>query len=143
MLAVASLAGAGLSLGVALSAQSGDRYTARLAWVPTGGGSGRVAGRGVATATLMGRTLAIAGTFEGLGSPASLARLHQGIAKGARGAAIADLTVTKAISGTVSGSVTLTPEQAQGLAQGRLYMQLHSDKGVAPDGANLWGWFLK
>jgi hypothetical protein len=29
------------------------------------------------------------------------------------------------------------------LKQGRLYVQLHSDKGVAPDGSNLWGWFLR
>ncbi len=143
VLTVASLAGIGAGLDASLIAQGADRYTARLAWVPTGGGSGRISGGGLATATLSGRTLTIAGTFEGLGGPASVARLHRGIAKGARGAAIADLTVTKAVTGTVAGSVTLTPEQAQELGQGRLYVQVHSDKGVAPDGANLWGWFLR
>jgi hypothetical protein len=125
------------------AAQSGEKYSARLAWVPTGGAAARVTGRGAASATLSGRTLAIAGTFEGLGGQATLAKLHRGIAKGARGPAIADLVVTPGTSGTLSGSATLTAEQIEDLKQGRLYVQLHSDKGVAPDGSNLWGWFLR
>jgi hypothetical protein len=131
------------SLGQPLTAQGVEQYTARLGWVPTGGGSGRITGRGMATATLSGRSLTIQGSFEALGTPASLARLHQGIAKGARGAAIADLTITKNTTGSLSGSVTLTPDQVGSLKQGRLYLQVHSEKGVAPDGANLWGWFLR
>ena len=65
------------------------------------------------------------------------------MAKGARGSAIADLTITKAASGMISGSINLTPEQVESLRQGKLYVQVHSEKGVAPDGSNLWGWFLK
>jgi hypothetical protein len=126
----------------ALDAQSADRFTARLAWVPTAGAE-RVSGKGTATATLTGRALSITGSFEGLGGVATVARLHEGIAKGARGRAIADVTTTKATSGTLAGSVTLTPEQIEALRQGRLYIQLHGDKGLAPDGANLWGWFLR
>ena len=56
-----------------------------------------------------------------------------------RGAAFADLMVTPGVDGTVTGRVDLTPDQATALAQGRVYVQLHSEK--APDG-NLWGWLL-
>lgn len=126
-------------------AQSGDKYTARLGWVPVAGGPDRanVTGKGMATAVLSGRKLTITGSFEGLAAPATVARLHRGVAKGARGNPIADLTITKAASGMLSGSVDLTAEQVESLKQGRLYVQVHSEKGVAPDGSNLWGWFLK
>ena len=136
LLAVGWLAWGGLAIA------QGDKFTARLAWVPTAGAD-RVSGKGTASATLTARTLAITGSFEGLGGPATAARLHEGIARGARGKAVADLTVTKAASGSISGSVTLTQEQVESLKQGRLYIQLHGDKGLAPDGANLWGWLLR
>jgi CHRD domain len=127
------------------AAQGGDKYTARLGWVPTAGAADRanVTGKGVATAVLAGRKLTITGSFEGLAAPATVARLHRGIAKGARGNAIADLTITKAASGMLSGSIDLTMDQLESLKQGKLYVQIHSEKGVAPDGSNLWGWFLK
>lgn len=132
-------------IALPLTAQSGEKFTARLAWVPTAGAADRVnvTGKGSATGTLTGRKLAITGSFEGLAAPATIARLHQGVAKGARGAAIMDLTVSKAASGMLSGSVDLTTAQVDALRQGKLYVQLHSEKGVAPDGSNLWGWFLK
>ena len=131
-----------LACGVSAIAQAGDKFMARLAWVPTAGAD-RVSGKGTATATLTGRALSITGSFEGLGGPATVARLHEGIARGARGKAVADLTVTKSTSGSISGSVTLAPEQVESLRQGRLYIQVHGDKGLAPDGANLWGWLLR
>ena len=132
-------------IALPLTAQSGEKFTARLAWVPTAGAADRVnvTGKGSGTGTLTGRKLAITGSFEGLAAPATIARLHQGVAKGARGAAIMDLTVSKAASGMLSGSVDLTTAQVDALRQGKLYVQLHSEKGVAPDGSNLWGWFLK
>ena len=141
MAMTAALVGSALPL----AAQGGEKYTARLGWVPIAGPNDRVnvTGKGSATGTLSGRTLSINGTFEGLAAPATLARLHQGIAKGARGAAITDLTITKGASGTLTGSVDLTQPQVEALRQGKLYIQLHSEKGVAPDGSNLWGWFLK
>jgi CHRD domain len=128
-----------------LTAQSGEKFMARLAWVPTAGAADRVnvTGKGSATGTLSGRKLTISGSFEGLAAAATVARLHQGVAKGARGAAITDLTVSKAASGMLSGSVDLTAAQVDALRQGKLYIQVHSEKGVAPDGSNLWGWFLK
>jgi CHRD domain len=130
---------------VPLIAQGTEKFTARLGWVPIAGPNDRVnvTGKGAATGTLSGRKLSVSGTFEGLAGPATIARLHQGIAKGARGAAISDLTVSKGPSGTLSGSVDLTAPQVEALRQGKLYIQLHSEKGVAPDGSNLWGWFLK
>ena len=140
---VAALA-ALLATGMALGAQSADTFTARLAWVPiTGANRADVTGKGTATATLSGSKLAIDGTFEGLAGPATVVRLHEGVAKGARGPAIGDLVVSKGTKGTISGSIALTPEQVASLKQGRLYIQVHSEKGVAPDGSNLWGWFLR
>ena len=88
-----------LAYGVLAVAQGSDKFSARLGWVPTAGVD-RVSGKGTATGTLSGRKLTITGTFEGLAGPATVARLHQGIAKGARGRPITDLTVTKAASGT-------------------------------------------
>ena len=130
---------------VPLTAQGTEKFAARLGWVPTAGPNDRVnvTGKGTATGTLSGRKLAINGTFEGLAGPATIARLHQGVAKGARGAAITDLTVSKGASGTLAGSIDLTAPQVEALRQGKLYIQLHSEKGSAPDGSNLWGWFLK
>lgn len=130
---------------VPLTAQGNEKFAARLSAVPIAGPNNRgdVTGRGAATGTLSGRTLTITGTFEGLPAAATIARLHQGIAKGARGAAITDLTISKGASGTLSGSVDLTAPQVEALRQGKLYIQIHGEKGVAPDGSNLWGWLLK
>jgi len=50
-----------------------------------------------------------------------------------------DLTATNKTSGTISGTIDLTPAQISDLEKGRLYVQLHSEK--APDG-NLWGWLF-
>jgi CHRD domain len=143
-LALAAIALTAIAISAPLTAQAGDTYTARLGWVPTTPADRpNVVGKGSATATLAGRKLTIAGAFEGLAAPATVARLHQGIAKGARGAAISDLTVTQGANGKLSGAVDLTPEQVEALKQGRLYVQLHTGKGVPPDGSTLWGWFLK
>jgi hypothetical protein len=139
-LAVAAL----LAAGADIAAQNADKFTARLAWVPISGADrANVTGKGTVTATLSGTKLAINGTFEGLVAPATVARVHEGIAKAARGPAIGDLTISKGTSGTISGAVALTPEQLASLKQGRLYIQVHSEKGVAPDGSNLWGWLLR
>jgi len=139
------MAAAFVASAAPLTAQGTEKFTARLGWVPTAGPNDRVnvTGKGAATGTLSGRKLTINGTFEGLAAPATIARLHQGVAKGARGAAISDLMVSKGASGTLAGSVDLTAPQVEALRQGKLYIQLHSEKGVAPDGSNLWGWFIK
>ena len=143
------LATAGTSSG-----QTGDKYTARLGMVPAANAAQQasVVGKGTATATLAGTRLTVNGSFEGLPASATAARLHQGISKGARGKAIADLTITKAASGTISGIVNLTPEQVEALKVGKIYLQVHSERGIPVeqgkvqpevDNSNLWGWFLR
>jgi hypothetical protein len=100
-----------------------------------------IAGSGSLTATLAGKQLTIMGTFEGLRSPATTVQIHRGM-KGIRGPVILDLdlTISKAVKGTLSGSVELTPDQMADLRAGRLYVQIQSER--APDG-NLWGWLLQ
>jgi len=133
---------AGLLLCAApIASQSPERYKVRLTTVPMDGGMrNTVAGNGSASATLAGTKLSISGTFDGLKSPATSAQLHSGVAKGVRGNAVADLTVSKGTKGSISGSIDLTPDQVKGLREGRLYIELASEK--APEG-NLWGWILK
>jgi hypothetical protein len=58
--------------------------------------------------------------------------------RGVRGASPA-IRRSKA-TGTLTGSISLTPEQIKGLREGRLYVEVASEK--APEG-NLWGWLLK
>jgi hypothetical protein len=122
-------------------AQNQEKYKVRLSTVPMDGGMREaVAGSGSASGVLTGTKLTITGTFMGLRSPATAARVHSGPARGVRGPSLGELTVSKAVVGTVTGSIDLTREQVQSLQSGRLYLQISSEK--APDG-NLWGWFLR
>jgi hypothetical protein len=125
-------------------AQGGEKFKTRLSPVPLGGGVSRnaVDGVGSASAALSGNTLTITGSFEGLKSAATIAKVHQGIAMGARGAAIFDLMVTQAQKGSISGTLKLTPQQVEALKKGQLYIQIHS-MGAPENGANLWGWLVK
>lgn len=130
------------SAGAAQKGQNEEIYKARLSPVPINiSMMSSVAGIGSLTATLQGKQLTIQGTFEGLRSPATTARIHRG-QKGIPGPAILelkDLIVTRAEKGTVNGTVELTPDQIDDLKNGRLYLQIQSEH--APDG-NLWGWLL-
>jgi hypothetical protein len=140
-LAVLAIAVAVGSFTQTSAAQGQERYKVRLSTVPMDGGMrATVAGSGSASAVLTGSKLTINGTFERFLSPATSARLHNGLAKGVRGPAVGDLTISKATSGTLGGSIDLTPEQVQGLHKGQLYIQISSEK--APEG-NLWGWLLR
>jgi hypothetical protein len=122
-----------------LHAQAGKTYRARLSPVPMDlAMAATVAGSGSATAVLNGSKLTITGTFDGLKSPATIVQVHRG-QRGVRGPAVLDLQATKATSGTISGTLDVTPQQLQDLQNSRLYIQLHSEK--APEG-NLWGWLL-
>jgi hypothetical protein len=130
-----------------LIAQAAETFTARLSWVPIGGSERNdVAGDGSVTATLSGSRLSIAGSFEGLPAKATGAKLHEGVATGARGrdaAVVAELRVTGSASGTLSGDVRLSSEQLAALRAGRLYLEIYSEKGVLPDHSTLWGWLLQ
>ena len=128
-----------LAASAVIHAQS-PQYRARLAVVPIDiPMQATIAGSGAVTATLKGTTLVVSGTFSGLKTAATVARMHRSPKPGMRGAPIGDLTATAATSGTISGSIELTKEQIDDLGAGRLYVQLHSEK--APDG-NLWGWLF-
>jgi hypothetical protein len=129
-----------LLVTASLSLAQGTTYQARLSVVPLDVAmQNTIAGRGEVNATLEGATLVLSGRFSGLRSGATGARLHQSAVRGMRGAAVADLTVSPAVEGTLTGRVALTPAQVTALSDGRLYVQLHSEK--APEG-NLWGWLL-
>jgi hypothetical protein len=130
------------AVAAAQNAPASETFKARLSPVPIDATMmSTVAGSGSITATLTGKQLMITGTFEGLRSPATTAQIHRGM-KGIRGPVILDLdlTISKAVKGTLSGSVELTPDQIVDLRNGRLYVQLQSER--APDG-NLWGWLLR
>ena len=80
-------------------------------------------------------------------SPPTVAKIGLGLATGARGDLVIDLTLTKAPqstakenSGTIGGSVDLTPAQVEALRKGKLYVQINSEG--APNG-HLLGWLLK
>ena len=129
-----------LWLGLWAGAQNVETFQTRLSTVPIDVAmQSTVAGSGSVTAALAGRKLTLTGTFEGLRSPATVAHIHRG-PRGIRGPAILDLTVSKATSGSVSGSLDLTPAQVEDLRNARFYVQIHSER--APDG-NLWGWLLR
>jgi hypothetical protein len=123
------------------AAQSNMTFKTRLAPVALDAAmKANIAGAGTVTAMLAGGKLTISGTFDGLRSPGTVAQIHQGSTTGVRGAAILDLTVSKAMSGNVSGSFDLTAEQVDSLKKGKWYIQIDSEK--APQG-NLWGWLVK
>jgi hypothetical protein len=127
---------------VALTAQQPHTFKARLSPVPIDVAmQATIAGSGSVSAVLTGTKLAITGTFDGLKSPATIARIYKSPVRGVHGPNVFDLTVSKSdpASGTLSGSFDLTTIQVADLEKGRLYVQLHSEK--APDG-NLWGWLL-
>jgi CHRD domain len=128
-------------MGLSLAAQSGETFKARLSPLPADARTrADLAGSGSASAVLTGSKLGITGSFDGLRSAATTASLHSAVSAGVKGPAIGDLTISKATSGTISGSIELTPQQLISLRKGGLYVQIHSEK--APDGV-LWGWLLK
>jgi hypothetical protein len=134
-----------LALAVAcalpLAAQAPETFKARLSPVPIEAKTREfIAGLGAATATLAGSKLTIAGSFDGLRSPAVDAKLHLSPVTGVRGPAILDLAIARATNGDLSAALDLTPQQIEALNKGRLYIQIDSEK--APDG-NLWGWLLR
>lgn len=128
---------------VAQNSPNAESFKARLSPIPINVSMmSTIAGDGALTATLSGKQLTIQGTFEGLRSAATTVQIHRG-AKGIPGPVIADLSanlsVTKAEKGSVSGTLQLTPDEIADLRGGRLYVQIQSES--APDG-NLWGWLL-
>jgi CHRD domain-containing protein len=126
------------TLAFAAAAQQG--FKVRLRPVPIEASTAaNTTGAGEATASLAGSRLTLRGNFAGLKGAATVAHLHQGPVMGVRGPAIADVAVPAATSGTFTAEVALTAAQIEGLKQGQIYLQIHSE--TAPDG-NLWGWLV-
>jgi CHRD domain len=96
-------------------------------------------GGGSVTATLEGSKLKLEGSFNGLLAVPTGAHLCMGSLPGVRGPVVADLTISPATTGTLSGTIQLTPEQLAALRKGGLYVEIDSDK--APEG-DLWGWII-
>ena len=133
-------AAAAVFAGLALS-QGGESYKTRLSALPADAKTRPdLAGTGTATATLAGKKLTVNGTFDGLKTNATMAELRNAVAAGVRGPAIGTLTITKAMKGTISGSIDLTDPQIEHLKKGGLYVQIYTEK---PTDGTLWGWLMK
>jgi CHRD domain len=125
----------------ALVAQTQQTFKARLSPVAVDAQLVNViTGHGAVSAVLAGTKLTVTGTFEGMHSAATVAHLHQSKVTGVPGPVIHELTVSKGMDGTISGSADLTPAEVEALRKGLIYVMVHSTG--APDG-NLWGWLLK
>jgi hypothetical protein len=138
----AALAAAFVATTIAAAqGQPNKTFKARLSPVPVDlAMMANIAGSGSAIAVLAGNTLTINGTFDGLKSPATMAQMHKSPVAGVRGPVVFDLVVSGTTSGTIKGTITVTPAQIADLEKRRLYIQIHSEK--APEG-NLWGWLIE
>jgi hypothetical protein len=132
----------GLLLLLCGSAAAAEDYQVNLGPAARNNATRLIAvGRGAAKVSYDGGQLSVDGTFAGLVSPATDARLCQGAGIGMQGTCGPALTVSPDTSGTVTGKVSLTVEQQKALRAGQLYIQINSAKAPAPAG-NLWGWIL-
>jgi CHRD domain-containing protein len=121
-------------------AQRREVFEARLTAVPVDTVTVRTTtGSGSVTAVLDGNTLTLAGKFDGMNSPATVAHVHRA-RKGLRGPNVFDLTVTKATSGVIDATLKLTPTQIEELAKGWYYVQINTERNG--DG-HLRGWLLR
>lgn len=128
-----------LAAGSAGLAQDAARFGGRLSVLPVDFATRpTMSGSGRAEAVLDGRTLAVAGDFQGLSSPAAAARLHRA-APARRGLAVFDLDITEAAAGRIAGEVELDDAQIRALRRGEYYVQIATRDN--PDG-ELRGWLL-
>jgi hypothetical protein len=128
-----------LASAPALEAQAAKTFRTRLSPVPVAAYNVNIVGTGTVTATLTGTTLAVNGTYEGLASPATGAKIFKSPKPGIRGEALLDLKVSGGTTGTITGQFTLTPAQVQEVSASRYYVQLASEKAAE---GNLWGWLM-
>ena len=117
----------------------GNNLRGRLAPVPrTAQTVTTITGEGEVRAELSGNTLTISGEFTGLSSPVTMAHIHQG-PKAQPGPVVLTIDATRATSGTISGTLTLTPELIAALHAENLYVQIHSENN--PTG-EIRGWLM-
>jgi len=125
----------------AFSISAQESYKARLSALPADAKTRPdLAGTGTVTATVAGAKLTLNGTFEGLKTNATMVELRDGGMAGVRGPALGTLTITKAMKGTITGSMDLTGTQMEHLKKGGLYVQIYTEK---PADGTLWGWLIK
>jgi hypothetical protein len=130
-----------LVTALSLAGENKETFKAWLSATPADARTrASLAGSGTVSAVLEGSKLTVNGSFQGLLAPATKATLHSAVAAGVRGPAVADLTISKGMDGTITGSITLSPQQLESLHKGGLYVMIDSDK--APEGV-LWGWLVR
>jgi hypothetical protein len=104
----------------------GQPFSGRLAAVPADATRPTPSGgSGVLFAILLRDKLSVNGRFDGMSSPATLARLYSGSTGEAT--TLVELTVTKATRGTIKGSLTLSESQIQELKKGGYYVQIDTE----------------
>src|SRR5262249_55093926 len=110
--AVSLIAGL-LTMFAAAASAAPEKYQAYLSPMPHNDATlDNLRGKGTATITLDGETISIAGTFAGLSSPATTARLLLSAGPGIPGKTVVkDVEVTTDVSGKVSGQVKLDAAQ--------------------------------
>ena len=102
---------AGASAGAGATNKQ-DQFETRLSPSPlTDGTRVNMTGEGRARATLDGNKLTVSADFRGLTTNATTAELYDGPGIAIPGTKAFDLTVTPGTSGTVSGTVTLSPNR--------------------------------
>ena len=100
----------------ALVAQTQQTFKARLSPVAVDAQLVNViTGHGAVSAVLAGTKLTVNGTFDGMHSAATVAHLHLSKATGVPGPVIHELTVSKGMDGTISGSADLTSAEVDAL----------------------------
>lgn len=97
-----------------------------------------ITGEGEVRAVLNGTTLTVSGNYTGMSSAATMAHIHQG-PKAIPGPVVLRLDVSGGSAGTLSGTLTLTPELIDALHAESLYVQIHSETN--PEG-ELRGWLM-
>jgi hypothetical protein len=129
-----------LALVTVSGAAAAERYQVYLSAMPFNDARQPImTGNGTASATLEGNRLSISGTFTGLSGPATKAHLSTSKGAGIPGVPFVDLAVEGDAAGKVTGRVELDQNQLTALKNGRLYIQIDSEK--MPSG-HLWGWLL-
>ena len=121
--------------------QAQEVYRARLSPMPTTPQTvNTILGEGEVILTLNGNSLTVDGTFTGMSSAATGAHIHNG-PPAQPGPVIHTLEVSQSTNGSVNGTISLTNEQVEALANNEFYIQIHSESN--PPG-ELRGWvFLR
>jgi hypothetical protein len=131
---------AAFALPLPLNAQGTETYTARLGWVPTTPTDRpNVTGKGSApphSRDANSRSLARSRAWPHRPPSRGFIAASPGRARRCDRRSHGDAGRQRQ---ALWCRPNLTAEQVEALKQGKLYIQLHTAKGVAPDGSTLWG----